>query len=364
MSINLPVNIEDLWSKMELTDKQKQVLYQIVSGIKEGKTQITLGGYAGTGKTTLIKYLTKFYPEYAVCAYTGKAGNVLRKKGIHGATTIHSRIYKPFFENGVVYFDLNPDPGCKGFIVDEASMVSDEIYGDIKSFDMPMIYVGDHGQLEPIESSFNLMANPDYRLEEIHRNAGNIAKFAGHLRNGLNSRSFGEATDVEFLSKITDQDLVDTDQVICAYNKTRVSINNQIRNILGYKGVLNVGERVMCLKNNRMQGLFNGMQGTVVRLHRGPRGRKLMDFEFDGFIYTGVPYEEDQFGQEKYKIKHRGQDGPNPFDYAYCITAHKAQGDEWDDVMVIEQRCPKWSHRRWAYTAASRAKTKLRWKME
>ena len=349
---------------MELTDKQKLALYQIVTGVKNGTPQITLGGYAGTGKTTLINYLTKFYPNFGVCAYTGKAANVLRKKGIHAASTIHSRIYKPFFENGVVYFDLNPEPGCEGFIVDEASMVSEEIYEDLKSFQLPMVFVGDHGQLEPVDSNFNLMLAPDYRLEEIHRNAGPIAKFAEHLRNGLNCRGFKEeGSSVEFIPTLSDQVLTEVDQVICAYNATRVSINTQIRNALGHTGVLNVGERVMCLKNNRTQGLFNGMQGRVVDLYRGPRGRKLMDFEFDGFIYSGVPYEEDQFGKEKYKIKHGGADSPNPFDYAYCVTCHKSQGDEWENVLVIEQRCKKWSHRRWAYTAASRARTKLRWKL-
>lgn len=242
-------------------------------------------------------------------------------------------------------------------------MVSEEIYDDLKSFGIPMIFVGDHGQLEPIDSNFNLMLTPDYRLEEIHRNAGPIATFAQHVRNGLNPRGFKEeGSDVEFVTTLSDQLLSEVSQVICAYNKTRVSINAQIRKALGYQGVLNIGERIMCLKNNRHQGLFNGMQGVVLNLYRGPRGRKLMDFEFDGFIYNGVPYEEDQFGQEKYKIKYGGGDSPNPFDYGYCVTAHKAQGDEWDDVLVIEQRCKNWDHRRWAYTAASRAKTKLRWK--
>lgn len=348
---------------MELTENQKQALYKIVTGVKNGTKQTTLGGYAGTGKTTLIKYLTKFYPNYGVCAYTGKAANVLRKKGIGHASTIHSRIYKPFFEGGVCYFDINPEPGCEGFIVDEASMVSEEIYLDLKSFDYPMIFVGDHGQLEPVDSNFNLMENPHYKLEEIHRNAGPIAKFAEHLRNGLNARGFREeGADVEFISSIKDEMLTEVNQVICAFNKTRVEMNSRIRNALGYEGVLNVGERVMFLKNNRTQGVFNGMQGTVVNLYKGPRGRKLMDFEFDGTIFTGVPYEEDQFGREKYKIKYGGGDAPNPVDYAYCVTAHKAQGDEWDDILVLEQRCDKWSHRRWAYTAASRAKVKLRWK--
>jgi len=348
---------------MKLTNEQKQVLYNVFSDIKNGKKQISIGGFAGTGKSVLVSYLTKFYPNFGVCAYTGKAGNVLRKKGICGASTIHSRIYKPFFENGVMYFDLNPEPGCDGFIVDESSMVSKEIYDDLKSYNMPMVFVGDHGQLEPVDSNFNLMLKPDYCLEEIHRNAGPIAKFAEHLRNGLNPRGFREEeNDVEFVSNLSDNLLTEVNQVICAFNNTRVSVNSQIRNALGYEGILNVGERIMCLKNNRTKGLFNGMQGTVVNLYRGPRGRKLLDFEFDGFIYNGVPYEEDQFGKEKYKIKHGGGDSPNPFDYAYCVTAHKSQGDEWNKVLVIEQRCKNWDHRRWTYTTASRAKEKLFWK--
>jgi ATP-dependent exoDNAse (exonuclease V) alpha subunit len=75
----------------------------------------------------------------------------------------------------------------------------------------------------------------------------------------------------------------------------------------------------------------------------------------------GIWYDPSCFGKDKYKFK-IGQDTPNPFDYAHCITAHKSQGDEFDSVLVIEQKCKNWEHKRWAYTAASRAKTKLKWK--
>ena len=153
-------------TKINLTDRQKWALHKIVTGVRDKKLEQTLGGYAGTGKTCLIKYLIQFFPRYAVAAFTGKAANVLRKKGVM-ASTIHSRIYKPTFENGIVYFDINPDPECEGFIIDEASMVSQEIYEDLKSFQMPMIFVGDHGQLEPVDSKLNLMESPDYTLEEI-----------------------------------------------------------------------------------------------------------------------------------------------------------------------------------------------------
>lgn len=347
---------------MDLTEQQKRVLYHLVNGVRNGKKLQTMGGFAGVGKSFLIKYLIQFFPSFGVCAYTGKAANVLRKKMIP-ASTIHSRIYVPHFENGVVYFDLATDPGCDGFIIDEASMVSEEIHGDLKSFDRPMIFVGDHGQLEPIGSNFNLMREPDYKLEEIHRNAGDIAKFAEHLRHGYSARGFRPVDgSVELVSRVTVDDYLEVDQVICAYNKTRVKVNREVREALGYDGLINVGERVMCLRNNRKQGLFNGMQGTVVKLYRGRRGANYMDFEFDGTIIEGVKYDTEQFGLETYKTGF-GDDSPNPFDYAYCITAHKAQGDEWENILVIEQKCRNWDHRRWAYTAASRPKTFLKWKL-
>lgn len=349
---------------MELTEKQKWCLYKLVSGVREYNfPKQTLGGYAGTGKTTLIKYLTQFFPNFGVCAYTGKAANVLRRKGID-ASTIHSRIYKPYFEDGHVYFDLTPDPGCMGFIVDEASMVSKDIYLDLRSFDLPMIFVGDHGQLEPIGSDFNLMRQPDFTLEEIHRNAGDIAKFANHIRQGYSARSFRPSDgSVQFLRGVSVQDYLSVDQVICAYNSTRVQVNNQIRAAKGYSGLLNEGERIMCLRNNKTLGIFNGMQGTVAKLYPGRRGANYLDFQTDDGIIEGIKYDPNQFGKENYKLAYGGKDSPNPFDYAECITAHKAQGDEWEKILVIEQKCRQWEHARWAYTAASRPKELLKWKL-
>ena len=110
---------------------------------------------------------------------------MLRRKGIEDATTIHSAIYRPVRgADGRVYFTLRdrmPEE-VDGFIVDEASMVSQSIYQDLVSFGLPCLFVGDHGQLEPVKCDFNLMARPDYTLEEIHRNSGEIARFAEWLR--------------------------------------------------------------------------------------------------------------------------------------------------------------------------------------
>lgn len=346
-----------------LTEQQKWALYQLVNGVRNKKlSQQSLGGYAGTGKTFIVKYLVKFFPNFAVAAYTGKAANVLRKKGIN-ATTIHSRIYRTTFHDQGFDFDLNPDPGCEGFIIDEASMVSQDIYEDLKCYGLPLIFIGDHGQLEPVDSKLNLMEKPDYTLEEIHRNAGDIAKFAEHLRMGLASRGFkGKEGSVGFLpGKALDiKTLLEADQVICAFNKTRIAINTQIRSALGFSDELQVGDRVMCLKNDSGHKIFNGMQGIVRRIYK-KRSRSYMDFEFDGTLFPEICYDPLGFSNDSYTAK-QGKDSPIPFDYAYCITAHKSQGDEWDNVLVIEQQCKNWSHKRWAYTAASRAKKNLKWK--
>lgn len=346
-----------------LTNEQKTVLYHIVQGVKKGKLQTTLGGYAGTGKSTLIKYLIKFFPNFKVCAYTGKAANVLRKKGI-ASSTIHSLIYAPVIEDGVlVGFDLTNDLDADGVIVDEASMVSKDIYEDLKYFNVPLIFVGDHGQLEPVGSDFNLMQKPEHRLEQIHRNAGDIARFAHHLRMGYVARSFRPTSDkVVFLNSwgVTPQQMINVDQIICAFNKTRVNLNTTIRSTLGFNGVLNLGERIMCLKNNKELMLFNGMQGVVKSMFK-KRGSDRLDFEFDDMIYPAIKYSKKFFNQERPNLEQHGQTDPVPFDYAYAITCHKAQGDEWDQVMVYEQKSKNWDHRRWTYTAASRAAERLFW---
>jgi exodeoxyribonuclease-5 len=123
--------------------------------------------------------------------------------------------------------------------------------------------------------------------------------------------------------------------------------------------MISQNEKVMCLKNNKTLGLFNGMQGRVTRLYEG---KNMIDFtSSEGKVNPYLRYATDVFGQEKPDLMSLDLRNVNPFDYAYCVTCHKAQGDEWDHVLVIEQRCKNWEHKRWAYTAASRAKEKLTW---
>ncbi len=347
---------------MNLTVEQQNAIRCVVKDVKQGDKQvITFSGFAGTGKTTCITFLSQVLDNFAICAYTGKAANVLRKKGMH-ATTIHSLIYRPEPWGGKVEFSLIPPDefNAAGFIVDEASMVSQDIYNDLLTFNKPIIYVGDHGQLEPIGSDVNVMANPMYRLEKVHRNAGEIAHFAEHIRHGKSASRFHGTEKVEILSpnSVNNDHLVGMDQIICAFNKFRVGTNKTVRNLLKFEDeLLMPGERIMCLRNNKNIGLFNGMQGTVKSVDLE---HCRMDFQWDEQTFPNLWFDDSQFHREKPDFAW-GRDTPHPFEYAYCITAHKSQGDEWQKVMVYEQICDKWDHKRWAYTSASRAKEKLFW---
>jgi len=352
---------------LSLSDEQKFVSREL---LKFNKPIQTLGGYAGTGKSTVISHLMNILPNWKVCAFTGKAANVLRKKGVP-ATTIHSLIYKPLVddkgdvipdENGNPTFVLTSELDAEGIIIDEASMISRELYEDLVSFNLPIIFVGDHGQLEPVGQDMNLMAHPDFTLETIHRNAGEVARFCEFIRRGYRPAAFQTSFEgkVHFLNRFqAEQYITDVDQIICAFNRTRVQINKRVRAKLGMPEGDSpvVGDRIMCLKNNNQIGLFNGMQGTVDFIYSR---KNRMHFRNDEGNVFDINFDPKQFNEEQYKLSFRRGD-PDPFDFAYCITVHKSQGSEWNKLMVFEQRGGNWDHRRWSYTAASRAEDEIYW---
>jgi exodeoxyribonuclease-5 len=353
-----------------LTSEQNSAVNEL---IRFERLVQTLGGYAGTGKTTVIKSIKQKLPNFAVCAFTGKAANVLRRKGVP-ASTIHSLIYKCEVmkrrdangkEHQDVIFKLRESADIEehfaGFIVDEASMVSRAIYEDICSFGLPVIFVGDHGQIEPVGGEgFNLMQYPSITLEKVHRNAGEILHFANFIREGNRPKDWRKhelatGDGVQFVSiRELGPATTEPDQYICAFNRTRIAMNEAYREQLGYPADRPVvRDRVMCLQNNAGLGVYNGMQGRIVALF----GDELV-FDSGGEEYR-TRFVPEQFNRAK--VDRWTRSDRLPFDYAYVITAHKSQGDEWDHVLVFEQVCPAWEHSRWAYTAASRARTQLTW---
>src|SRR5262249_47368693 len=151
--------------------------------------------------------------------------------------TIHSVIYELIDLDGRIQFRLKEphELPIGGFLVDEASMISKQLDMDLQSFGRPIIFIDDHSQLPPVGSDAGIMAIPLYRLETIHRNGGEIAHFAEHLRKGKSAQSFEGTGKVEVLSprQVSDKLLLSVDQVICAFNRTRVQKNEHIRRLLG-----------------------------------------------------------------------------------------------------------------------------------
>lgn len=365
-----PARLTPASSRAPLTDEQRAAVEALVTA---GDDVVTLGGYAGTGKTTVIAEVVSRLPSFAVCAPTGKAANVLRRKGVP-ASTIHSLIYRPRertrTEDGqrrteVVFDRKGPhEVDCSGFVVDEASMVDRDTYEDLLSFGRPVIFVGDHGQLEPVSGDkFNLMSSPDITLEQVHRNAEEIARFAEFVRQGNRPGDWrdhpeqhtGRVIFTNFTG-LASHKPADDFQIVCALNKTRVMLNRLWREAHGRPdGRPVAGDKVMCLQNDHAEGVFNGQQGEVVSV----QGDRLV-FRSDGEDHR-VRFLPDAFYSECPPPAARDRRGRLPFDYAYAITCHKAQGDEFAEAVVVEQRCGAWEHRRWAYTAASRARRRLFW---
>src|SRR5512132_1122177 len=232
-----------------------------------------LVGYAGTGKTTLAKHLAEGVDgKVLFAAFTGKAACVMRSKGCHGAATIHSLIYKarergeetPSFE----LWDDAPASKAKLIVVDECSMVDGELARDLMSFDVPLLVLGDPAQLPPIQGGgFFTDARPDAMLTEVHRQAQDdpIVRLSMMIRAGnpLTQGQYGE-TQVVRRDALDPKRVLDADQVLVGRNVTRRAYNARMRERRGFADEKpSAGDKLVCLRNNRKKGLFNGGLWTV-----------------------------------------------------------------------------------------------------
>src|SRR5215471_14743841 len=193
-----------------------------------------LFGYAGTGKTTLAKYIAdEADDEVKFAAFTGKAASVMRGKGCRGASTIHSLIYRAR-ESGeeIPSFDLwDEAPASKAglIIIDECSMVDAELGRDLLSFGVPVLVLGDPAQLPPIQGGgFFTEAKPDAMLTEVHRQAQNdpIVRLSMDIRAGrrLATGQYGE-TQVVARGDLDPKRVLGADQVLVGRNVTRRAYN-------------------------------------------------------------------------------------------------------------------------------------------
>lgn len=382
---------------MTLSPDQEKVLKNVLSWYhsKNKKQFLTIGGYAGTGKTTLIAVLReKIHKEnkklsVVFCSYTGKATHVLQRKLVESKalqeqdkiSTIHGLIYSPIEDDNQVIIGWKLKSELEGdlIIIDEASMVDESIWKDLLSFRKPIIAVGDHGQLPPIKSSFNLMGKPELKLEKIHRQAREnpIIKLSLWARErgvippgnyGYNIKKMlrtdiDAQTELEELAADYNKDTL----ILSGFNTTRIKLNQFVRQHLYFQSPQpQVNDRVLCLRNNHEKQVFNGMLGTITSIMKKDdswyQASIIMDDE--DFEYTGLIAKEQfnnpqtmNFGKQRAQIV-----AGDLFDFGYALTVHKAQGSQAKRVILFEERSQHMDDamwRRWFYTAVTRAEEEL-----
>jgi exodeoxyribonuclease-5 len=362
---------------MKLANQQLQAIDAINRWMKTSGEQIfRLFGYAGVGKTTIAKYVASDATLF--CAFTGKAAYVLRQKGCE-AYTIHQLIYCPqerskhqlkqlelklknteipeeiaALEKQIEFetkklnspkFSLNPDSPVKTadlVIVDECSMVNEQMAKDLMSFGTKILVLGDPAQLPPVMGTgYFIKAKPDFMLTEIHRQAADnpIIQLATRVRNEEWIRPDGD--QVVKWGSMGPEEVLKYDQILVGRNATRKAINHRIRSLLGRtQDIPEEGDRLVCLRNDHEVGLLNGSIWKTESCFDGEEFLDLIVYDPDSNAgYIAVEAHRDYFlsSDAKTMLPFWVRKEAQEFDYGYALTVHKSQGSEWDKVLIFDE---------------------------
>ena len=384
---------------MKLNEQQAQAIEALRKWWYNGNKQVfQISGAAGTGKTTLIRYLINEikleHDEVLFTAFVGKATLAMTRNGLN-AKTLHSAICyckdEPVLdENGNVVTEYNRrvtkrvftrrkkiDPRIRLIVVDEGSMVPAKMADWLLKFKVPIIVLGDLNQLPPVIGDSFFLKEPDVVLTQIMRQSSEspIPYFAQNvLQNGTKCLSPGLqiGNKINVLSKadITPELLKDYDVIICGTNKTRNNLNTYIRErIYGRtQDYPVIGDKLICRENDWTLSvddvyLINGLIGYVtdidlesisdytMKIDFKP---EFMDNEFKNVtldrIYMGLSPNDKRFYRSNY----------HKFEYGYAITCHLSQGSQYNRVLVFNESFGTAEERRkWLYTAVTRAIDKV-----
>ena len=349
-----------------------------VEAVEKIKTWLTarnkqvfrLFGYAGTGKTTTIAVaVEQLNLRVAYIAYTGKAASVMRNNGLP-AETLHGLIY--LFEhedkkNRELYFSLNPESKAQFvdlIVLDECSMVGESTARDLLSFGTPVLAIGDPAQLPPVkDAGYFTNAEPDMLLTEVHRQAldSPVLKLATQVREGV-TPGVGQYGDSAIIlgSRMDEDRLWTADQVLVGMNKTRERLNKRARAHFGMTGPYpQFGDKLVCTRNSRTHGVLNGELFTVISCEHAPNPRWLIISVANNDsptqrviealpVHKGFFDGRQMFDYDESKSVH--------FDYGYALTVHKAQGSQWNDVIIVDESVVfREKSRNWLYTGITRA---------
>lgn len=348
-----------------LTDQQRDAI------VMASKHQISciLGG-AGTGKSTLIHCLAQIFHEktsgIVLCAPTGKGARNITLRTGYPARTVHSALGKTPDDSD--FLTEIQWAQTRLLVVDEASMMSLEMLAGILSAITPLctvVLVGDPNQLLSVGSG-NIMADllalgvPHCTLTAHHRQsdktsalAYNVEQFNHcHCMKDLRfDDSFVFHTNLEQAEKSLCLDAtqrylsLENIQVLTPFNASAFDLNRSLQQTVNSNPAIKDTrfrnmDRVMVTENDWKQKVLNGDTGL---LHIS---EDRLSHSFFGF-------------QGQVGLWHDLPQNHSPLALAYAITVHKAQGSEYDTVLVpICKRSPILT-RNWIYTAISRGKQKV-----
>ena len=392
---------------MELNEKQKNGLTLALQRYKNKEKYTVIAGYAGAGKSTLVRFIIEELKTYGVketdvcfACFTGKAAQVLLKKGNKNVITLHKLLYKSIpKESGGFVRIPNPSIPYKIVVVDEVSMAPKTLMDLLFKHNVYVICLGDPFQLPPVDKKEDnhLLDVPHIFLDEIMRQAqeSEIIQLSMAIRENRPIEAF-QGKEVQILNKeeLNTGMLTWADQILVATNATRVSINTQMRKLLNFGEKPQDGDKIICLRNywdcfsDNEEPLVNGTIGilkdsfltkrylpSIVKSTDGLSHIDLIvgDFISDsGMYFHSLEMDKKMIDTGEFSLDWKTvyQLNRNPktrdippleFTYGYAITCHKAQGSEWDKVLVIEEKFPfdKIEHARWLYTAVTRSSEKL-----
>lgn len=421
--------------------RHEQPVFRLFGYAGTGKTTITKYAIAELG-LTMFRAPRKDregtrdgpIPDTFFAAFTGKASFVMRQHGTP-AQTIHSMIYsvlehteeqvkvaerelegmisaanlmQPGMDKIEAYarahafrdkiskmkrpgFDLNLDADvahAKLIVLDEVSMVNDVMASHLLAFGVPILVLGDPGQLPPIsgEGAFTKQ-EPDVMLEEIHRQAldSPIIRLATMARTGqpIPLGKYGDTVFKMDKRHISATQLLRADQVICGFNATRYQLNTAMRAVAGFSEYgwqpsgeyrLNergesVPEKIICLKNQNDVGLINGMfimlddiipedEYCFSARVTTEDGRKLPRMT----IYKGEFENHYSMDKDRHERDWKIKKGLVEATYGWAITGHKSQGSQWKNVILYDDQ---WGagrggeRKKWLYTGITRAEDGL-----
>lgn len=369
----------------EYTEEQKKEIE------KACNSQVVLiTGKAGTGKSSILRGLTKIYENYSIaaCALSAKAAVRITEATNLRASTIH-RLLK-YSEVGFFYNEEHRLPNDI-IILDEASMVNTKIFLALVCAireGSKVIIVGDDGQLPPIGSGniFHDLLNCNTftccKLTKILRQAqkSGIISDSVKIRNGQNpleSPSLkvvtGELQDMTYMfrenregmrdlaiklfMKASENDGYDETIILTPCKKDRTNssfeINNIIQDMLIPSGtvqeikygqkVFRVGSKVIQRANNYEKNVFNGETGYIKDIIPAVKDKTDTEVLID-------------FGDKKLSFS---QEELANIELAYCLTCHLTQGSGFKNVIIlIDNTHYKLLDRCMLYTAITRAKKK------